>query len=153
MKRLFQLSLALIIGLLMFSSCGKGNGEKYFSALLMDRAEVTDLEAFSRDGSSYEVHLRFSAGQDWVNRLSYEGFVDVDCSRVASVMAFSISRIATWPLWQPQKITQPRCFNRRGSNELSDNGRDAIMADSDGGWVYAHFRGVNINRNLPDELR
>ncbi len=153
MKRLIQLVVLLCTGIVVISFFRKTSGEKYFAELLMARDEVTGLEAFGRDETAYDMQLRFKATAEWVDRLTYEGFQESECSAADSQLEFSLFKIAAWPLWQPSSLVDVTCFIRRGPNALSDKGRALIIAESDGGWVYAHFRGRKRDRNLPDEFR
>ena len=110
---------------------------------------MTQLDAFMSDGRAYDIRLRFVAPEDWISRLRYQRFVEVECGRVSSEFGFSLARVATWPLWNPKGIAEPRCFQRHGANALSENGRDFILGEREGGWVYAHFYGRKTDRNLP----
>ena len=137
----------------MTSSFRKTSGEKYFTQLLMNRSEVTDLEGFGRDETSYEMQLRFKASSEWLERLSYEGFKKSECAAAQGQLEFSVLKIAAWPLWRPSSLLEPICFIRRGPNAISDNGRALLIAEAGGGWVYVSFRGRKMNRNIPDELQ
>ena len=106
MKRLIQLLVFLSVGLFVTSSFRKTSGEKYFTQLLMNRSEVTDLEAFGRDETSYEMQLRFKASSEWLERLSYEGFKKSECAAAQGQLEFSILKIAAWPLWRPASKDQ-----------------------------------------------
>jgi hypothetical protein len=134
------------------SAVFKGLGpapEAVFDALLDDSSEVDSLDGFVRQGDGYTVHIRFRAGDDWIRALPHRGFVEFDCGSAREHIHFSVMRVAAWPLWLPEGVDEPLCFRRAGENKLSPQGRDWILAEEGGGWVYFSGEGREHDRALP----
>lgn len=133
---------------------GMGPGpDVVFDALLGDPSEVTDLDGFVRKGDAYDVQIRFVAQDDWVAALPYKGFVKTECGHVRDIINFSVMRLAAWPLWRPEKLSEVICYRRYGENEWSPNGRDVILAEPHGGWVYFAGVGMEHDRAMPESDR
>jgi hypothetical protein len=149
---------ALVLVFLVWSTSvafkGMGPGpDVVFDALLGDSSEVTDLDGFVRKGDAYDVQIRFMADDNWLATLRYKGFETTDCSHVREVINFSVMRLAAWPPWRPEELTDAVCYRRYGENEWSPNARDVLLADPDGGWVYFAGEGMEHNRAMPESDR
>lgn len=130
----------------------KGMGpspEVVFEALLGDPSEVEVLDGFVQKGDGYAVQIRFVAGDDWVRSLPSRGFSETDCGHVRQIINFSLLRVAVWPPWRPEDVDQPTCFSRVGKNEWSPQGRDFVLANKEGGFVYFAGEGREHDRALP----
>lgn len=129
---------------------GMGSGpDVVFESLLGDPAQVSDLDGFVRTGDGYDVQIRFRAEEDWLWSLSHLGFIKADCKSVSNRIRFSIMRVAAWPPWRPEDLADVTCFRRTGENDWSPRGRDQILAESRGGWVYFDGEGSEHTRALP----
>lgn len=125
--------------------------EVVFDALLGDPANVSDFDGFVRKGDRYDVQIRFLADQDWIQGLPYRGFTESDCETARTKIRFSLLRVAAYPLWRPEALTDVVCYRRLGENAWSANGRDYILAEAGGGWVYFGGEGREHDRALPSE--
>ena len=142
--------LAFLIWCVSVAFKGMGPGpEAVFEALIDDPSEVASLDGFVRKGDGYNVQLRFQAEDDWIRALPHRGFVKFDCDSVRDQIRFSLMRVAAWPPWRPEAIDDPVCFRRTGENEWSPQGRDLILAEPEGGWVYFSGEGREHDRALP----
>src|SRR5690606_4598640 len=129
---------------------GLGPGPKVvFEELLDDASEVSSVDGFVRKGDGYTVHLRFVAEEDWIRALPHRGFVKFDCDSAREQIHFSVMRVAAWPPWLPERIDDPICFRRAGENKWSPQGRDWLLAEPGGGWVYFSGEGREHDRALP----
>lgn len=129
---------------------GPGAGE-VFKAFLGDPDEVSDLDGFVHRGDGYDVQVRFRAGSEWIAGLPYRDFTKTDCTTARTKIRFSFMRLAAWPLWRPEELTGAVCYRRFGENAWSPNGRDYILADPRGGWVYFAGEGREHDRAFPAE--
>lgn len=147
---------AVLFGTWFVSVAFKGMGpgvDDVFDALLGDSARVTDLDGFVRKGDGYDVQIRFKASDDFVRALPHQGFGPIDCSAAREVINFSPMRLAAWPLWRPEALTDAVCFRRTGENEWSPRGRDLLLAEPGGGWVYFAGEGEEHDRAMPEADR
>jgi hypothetical protein len=144
------LALAFLIWCASVAFKGMGPGaDVVVDALLGDSADVTDLDGFVRAGDGYDVQIRFRAEEDWVLSIPHQGFAETECGRVKQTIRYSLLRTAAWPPWTPEKLEGVVCFSRSGENQWSPNGRDMILAEEEGGWVYFAGKGREHTKNLP----
>jgi hypothetical protein len=115
-----------------------------------DEARTSDFDGFVRRQDGYDVELRFRATEDWVASLPYLGFRQTDCGVVRDHVKFSPLRVAAWPLWWPENLTDVVCYQRLGKNEWSPSGRDFVLAETGGGWVYFSGSGREYDRAFRD---
>lgn len=156
LNKLLLLLLAAGVVLWGASVAFKGMGprpEVVFEALLDASTDrVSDFDGFIRRGASgYDSHLRFRATDDWIASLPYLGFREADCAEVRQHVHFAPLRVATWPPWYPEALENVACYERLGENAWSPRGRDYVLAEPDGGWVYFSGSGPKRDRVMPDE--
>lgn len=148
----FALVLLFLIWCASVAFKGLGPGADVVVQELIDEdADVSELDGFVRKGDGYDVHIRFQAEQDFIEGLPYRGFTKAECSSARLQINFSWMRLAAWPLWRPEDLAEVVCFRRFSENAWSPNGRDYILAEVGGGWVYFSGAGREHDRALPDE--
>ncbi len=144
------------VGLLVVSLAFKNLGpppHAVFEALLTDVDDrIEEVDGFVSRREGYDVHLRFRATDDFVTSLPYLGFSKASCEQVRTKIKFHPMRVAVWPPWRPETLEEPLCLERLGENAWSPRGRDYVLAEADGGWVYFSGSGREYDRNTPDPL-
>lgn len=120
--------------------------------LLGDADRVSELDGFVRKGDVYDVQVRFMAEEDFILALPHKGFQEMDCADAQTTIGFSLMRLAAWPPWRPEDLTNVVCFRRTGENKWSPRGRDVILAEAEGGWVYFAGEGPEHDRAMPSDL-
>jgi hypothetical protein len=154
MKKLILLVCAGMLLIWFVSLASKNRGASpavAFEKLLNeDAGRVTRLEGFVFVGDGYDVHLRFRADSDFVTALTYKGFRKTNCLDTRDTIRFSVMRVASLPPWAPEFLSDVVCFRRRGANTWSPDGRDEVLAEASGGWVYLSGQGHEHDRAMPD---
>jgi hypothetical protein len=146
---------AVLFGILWGASAvtkGLGPGPRVVFEALLDResARVGDFDGFVSQRNGYDSHLRFRATEDWVAAIPYLGFREAACDAVRSHVHFSVMRLAAWPPWRPEELENVRCYERLGANKWSVRGRDYVLAEAGGGWVYFSGKGPKRDKALPE---
>ncbi len=155
MNKLLLALLAALGALWVVSISLKGlgpNPRDAFEGLIdADTGRTEDFDGFVRRQDGYDVELRFTATEDWVAALPYLGFRETECGVVREHVKFSPLRVAVWPPWLPERLTEDVvCYERLGKNEWSPSGRDFLLAERGGGWVYFSGAGREYDRAMPD---
>src|SRR6187551_878118 len=130
--------LVLSVGLMIWCSSvalrSMGPGaEVAFDALLFDAERVERLDGFVRKGDGHDVALRFVTDSSWVGALPYHGFQQQPCEGARDHIHFSITKVAAWPPWRPEALSEVACFRRTGQNKWSPDARDYLLAETRGG--------------------
>jgi hypothetical protein len=153
-SKLFWGLVAAFGALWVISMSLKGLGpspRKVFEGLIdSDDGRAVDFDGFVRRQDGYEAELRFRASDDWIASLPYLGFRRADCGEVRQHVKFSPLRVAAWPPWLPERLEDVVCYQRQGRNEWSPNGRDFLLAEPNGGWVYFSGAGQKYDRAFMD---